>query len=175
MWVRLPSGELFDGGEVTSQITTCGGVRSGSGCAGGCGYPLDFAGVISGEGGAVRRFWTRGTAGVLWGCDPGGIYGAGGAGAALRSYRYKFLSGKRLVERQAVWLGFIAGCKKQVAFTRIKRMEVQAGAEGGTALVITFRDDWTWMICEGSPKRLQRVGGAGPLDWVATKGLVTWG
>jgi len=70
---------------------------------------------------------------------------------------------------------YIPGFKRQVALRRIKRMEVQAGAEGGTALVVTFCDDWTWTIACGSPKRLERVGGAlGRVIGLARRDLVTW-
>ena len=152
----------------------------------------------------------------------------------IRSYRYAFIPGKKVLERQAVWLfipawaavwiglavvlylivgtrvmvfwwlplwvllavviplvtlvpawiyvpklvrrdWFIPGLKRQVALARIKRMEVQAGAEGGAALVVTFCDDWTWTIAQGSPKRLERIGGAlGRVIGLARRDLVTW-
>jgi len=69
----------------------------------------------------------------------------------------------------------IPGFKRQVALARIKRIEVQAAAEGGTALVVTFCDDWTWTIAQGSPKRLQRIGSAlGRTIGLARRDLVTW-
>jgi len=153
---------------------------------------------------------------------------------AIRSYRYVFIPGKKVVERQALWLFvpvwaavwaalalliylivgtrvvvfwwiplrlllavviplvilvpariyapkpvlrnlFIPGFRRQVALARIKRMEVQAGPEGGTTLVITFGDDWTWTIAQGSPKRLERLGGAlGRVIGLTRRDLVTW-
>jgi hypothetical protein len=77
------------------------------------------------------------------------------------------------------WLGrrnwFVPGFRKRVAWERIKRMEVQGAAEGGTELVITFGDDWTWVICRSAPRQLQRVGGAlGRVMGLARRDLVTW-
>ena len=70
---------------------------------------------------------------------------------------------------------FIPGLRRQVPFGRIKRMEVQSGAEGGTALVLTFRDDWTWTIARGTPQRLQRLGAAvGRVAGLHRRDLVTW-
>ena len=70
----------------------------------------------------------------------------------------------------------VPGFKKRVAIQEIKRMEVQAEAEGGTALIVTFGGDWSWVICRGTPAKLQELGGAlGRVMGLTRLDLVTWG
>jgi hypothetical protein len=98
----------------------------------------------------------------------------GWLGRFLRSYRFAFLPREGVIERRAVWL-FVPGGRKRVAFSRIKRMEVVAEMEGGTALVVTIGDGRTWVICRGMPAKLQRLGGAlGRVMKLERRDVVTW-
>jgi hypothetical protein len=70
---------------------------------------------------------------------------------------------------------FIPGLSRQIPASRIKRLEVQPRAEGGTILVLTFADERSWTICTSSPRKLQRLGGVlGRLLGLERRDLVTW-
>jgi hypothetical protein len=70
---------------------------------------------------------------------------------------------------------YIPGFKKRIPCSRVKRLEIQSGAEGGTSLVLTFRDERAWTIARGRQKRLQRIGSvAGRAMGLQRRDLLTW-
>jgi hypothetical protein len=76
---------------------------------------------------------------------------------------------------------FVPGFRKRVPFARVKRMEIQAAGEGGaggiggTMLVLTLANDFTWTINRGSPRRLQRLGSVlSRVVGLERRDLMTW-
>lgn len=69
----------------------------------------------------------------------------------------------------------VPGMKKRVPFSQVKRLEIITEAEGGTSLIVTLGNGWSWTIKRGSIRVLQRAGTVLACTLgLSRRDLVTW-